>query len=250
MIAGSEAAIRHFDAIAFDGDDTLWHNETIFADTEEWFRALARRYVSEAPVDERLLARERANLSTFGYGIKGFVLSMIETIIEITEERVLAADIQAIIDRGRVMLAHPVELLPGARETLVTLAGRYRLMLITKGDLLDQESKIARSGLVELFDQVDILSEKDPATYARVLARAGIKPKRFLMVGNSLRSDVLPVAAMGGSAVYIPYQLTWAHEVLDEAALPDRVYELPSLQELPAWLHRLSAENGAGAAEG
>ena len=221
-------------AIGFDGDDTLWHNETIFSMTQERFRDLLVRYVPEAGVDEHLVARERANLRLFGYGVKGFMLSMIETAIEVTRERISAGDIQRIIDFGKTMLDHPVELLDGVGEVIDALRGRYPLFLITKGDLFDQESKIARSGLAEKFERIEIVSEKDEATYAQILQRARVAPDRFLMVGNSMRSDILPVLGIGGLAVHIPYHITWEHEVAppppgphDGLTVLDRIRDLP-----------------------
>ncbi|UEM03177.1 HAD family hydrolase [Skermanella rosea] len=203
--------------IGFDGDDTLWHNESIFSMTQERFRAILGE-VDAAEVDRRLLETERRNLGLFGYGIKGFVLSMIETAIEVTDGRVAARDIQILIEAGKSMLAHPVDLLDGVAETVGYLSHSHRLVLITKGDLFDQESKIARSGLAELFDRIEIVSEKDPETYRRILARHDIPPERFLMVGNSVRSDILPVLEVGGQAVHVPYHITWAHEHVEPPA--------------------------------
>jgi putative hydrolase of the HAD superfamily len=225
--------------IAFDGDDTLWHNESIFSVTQERFRSLMREYQSEH-LDDRLFATETRNLRLFGYGVKGFILSMIETAIEVSDGQVRAADIQSIIDAGKAMLDHPVEPLEGVREAVEALQARYRLMVITKGDLFDQESKLARSGLADLFWRVEIVSEKDERTYRRILNDGGIKPDEFMMVGNSIRSDVLPVVALGAQAVYVPYQLTWAHERADLNGAPrERVRTLDSLAELPALLERM-----------
>jgi putative hydrolase of the HAD superfamily len=203
------------EAIGFDGDDTLWHNEPVFSMTQARFRELLRHVASDEELDRRLLATERKNLRLFGYGVKGFTLSMIETAIEVTAGRVPASDIQAILDAGRAMLDHPVELLAGVRETLAALAPKYDLILVTKGDLFDQESKLARSGLAPLFDAVEIVSEKDADAYRRILARRGVAPERFLMVGNSIRSDILPVRAIGARAVHVHYPITWALEQVD-----------------------------------
>src|SRR5687768_4517869 len=177
------------DVVAFDGDDTLWHNETLFSVTQERFRDLLAPYTEPAVVDERLFATEMGNLRLFGYGIKGFTLSMIETAIQVSEGRVTAAEVQQIIDAGKSMLVHPVELLEGAREAVEALVDRYRVMLITKGDLFDQESKLARSGLGDLFWKIEIVSEKDERTYRRILHFHDLKADEFVMVGNSLRSD-------------------------------------------------------------
>jgi putative hydrolase of the HAD superfamily len=226
--------------IAFDGDDTLWHNETIFSITQERLHELLAHHVGDhARLDERLQAREMVNLGLFGYGIKGFTLSMIETAIEISQGQISAAEIQALIDAGKAMLRHPVELLDGVAGVLEDLSTRYRLLLITKGDLFDQESKIARSGLAPLFSAIEILSEKDGAAYQRILDRHGIEPAEFVMVGNSPRSDIAPVAALGARAVLIPYPLTWAHET-DHPDLGPH-WELEKIAELPALLQEISS---------
>lgn len=222
------------DTIGFDGDDTLWHNESLFNMTQERFRALLTHAVEPADLDRHLLEAERANLRFYGYGIKGFVLSMIETAIQVTDGRVPARDLQSLIDFGKAMLEHPVDLLDGVAEVVQALSSRYRLILITKGDLFDQESKVARSGLAGHFDAVEIVSEKDPTTYRRVLERHSVDPARFVMVGNSVRSDILPVMAIGGHAVHIPYHLTWA---VEEAEAPSENYRyLTSVRELPGLL--------------
>src|SRR3712207_5703803 len=218
---GSEVAQWPSRVIAFDGDDTLWHNETLFSMTQDRFRALLTRHMDlpSHEIDARLIATERRNLTVYGYGIKGFVLSMVETAIQITEGRIPAKDIQAILDFGRAMLEHPVELIEGAEEVLHSLRARdHELWLVTKGDLFDQESKIARSGLSSLFDRIEIVSEKDEAMYRRLLERRGVGPEEFAMVGNSLRSDVLPVIAVGSHAVHVPYAITWAHEAVEIGA--------------------------------
>ena len=219
--------------VAFDGDDTLWHNESIFTMTQGRYRALLERYLDGPALDERLQANELRNLHLFGYGIKGFTLSMIETAIEASAGQVEAATIQSIIEYGKAMLQHPVELLEGVRATIEALHGRYRLMVITKGDLFDQESKLARSGLVELFWQIEIVSEKDQETYRRILRAHHIDPREFVMVGNSIKSDILPVLGLGTHAVHVPYHTTWIHEraKLDEASRK-QVCTLVSLAEL------------------
>ncbi len=222
------------DTIAFDGDDTLWHNESLFSMTQDRFRALLAHAADPADIDRRLLEAERANLRVYGYGIKGFVLSMIETAVELTDGRIGARDIQSLIDFGKAMLDHPVELLDGVAEVVEALSARHRLLLITKGDLFDQESKIARSGLAERFAAIEIVSEKDPETYRRLLARHGVEPGRFVMVGNSVRSDILPVLGVGGHAVHVPYAVTWAHE---EAEPPAQNYRrIDSVRDLPPLL--------------
>ena len=225
--------------IAFDGDDTLWRNEDRFTLSQGRFRAILGSHVDldVASVDARLLETERRNLELYGYGVKSFVLSMIETAIEVTDGAIPGSDIRILLRLGQSMLAHPIELMDGVRECLSTLRARdHELWLITKGDLFDQECKIARSGLEPLFDRIEIVSEKDEATYRRLLDRHGVDPADFAMVGNAVRSDVLPVLAIGGRAFHVPYHTTWAHEAVETttAAFP----VLSSLAELPdALLH-------------
>ena len=226
--------------VGFDGDDTLWHSESRFEVTQNEFRELVQRYVPEADVDRRLAEMEMNNLNVYGYGVKSFTLSMLETAIELTEGRIPAADLQVILGWGKSMLTAPTELLDGVAETLRAMSGRYDLMLITKGDLFDQEGKLARSGLGELFWGVDVLSEKNPESYLAVFRRRGIEPSKFVMVGNSLRSDVVPVVALGARAVHIPYHVTWQHEQVPESELPqDGWVRIDSIEELPAALERI-----------
>jgi putative hydrolase of the HAD superfamily len=226
--------------VAFDGDDTLWHNETHFHFTQAALRDLLRGHVPDADVDVRLFETEMANLSLYGYGIKSFTLSMIETAIEITDGTIPASDLKVILDWGKRMLKEPTELLDGVRETLLDVARKHELLLITKGDLFDQESKLARSGLAEHFVGVEILSDKNVDSYRRVLGRRGIAVEEFVMVGNSLRSDVVPVVELGARAVHIPYHVTWHHEQVDEESLPgDGWFRLENIGELGRLLGRL-----------
>ena len=225
--------------IGLDGDDTLWHSESYFAVTEERFRALLEPWVEPAQAAERLLDRERANLQVFGYGVKGFTLSMIETAIEASCGRIPASSIQQIIEWGKELSCHPVELLDGVADVVADLARDHRLLLVTKGDLFHQESKVAASGLAEHFSAIEIVAEKDAATYRRALARHGIEPEGFVMVGNSVRSDVIPVLEIGGRAVHIPYGITWGHEVADVEAAAGTWWQLDRLSELPALLATL-----------
>jgi putative hydrolase of the HAD superfamily len=206
--------------VGLDGDDTLWHNETRFKLTQAELRELLQRHVPDADVEKHLAEMEMKNLGIYGYGVKAFTLSMIETAIELTDRRIPAADIDVILGWGKRMLLEPTELLPGVEEALRELSLSYDLLVITKGDLFDQESKLARSGLAELFLGVEILSEKNVNSYRGVLKRRGIKPEEFVMVGNSLRSDVLPVLELGSRAVHIPYAVTWHHEEVPEESLP------------------------------
>jgi putative hydrolase of the HAD superfamily len=230
------------DAIAFDGDDTLWHSETLFSMTQERFRALLADTVPSDELDARLLATERENVAVYGYGVKGFTLSMIETAIEVTNGKVDAGTIYRILAFAKDQLSHPVELLQGVEPTIEALSGRYRLLLITKGDLFDQESKIARSGLAGRFDVIEVVAEKNPEVYGRVLRRNAIEPARFLMIGNSVRSDVLPVLAVGGQAAYVPYHVTWELEVADPPHEHDGYWELDDISQVPALVAKLDAE--------
>lgn len=226
--------------VGFDADDTLWHNERMFTDTQERFRELLRRHCDESLIEQRLFDTEVRNLGHYGYGVKAFTLSMIETAIELTDGAIGGRDVDTILDMGREMLRAPVELLEGVAEVIPQLAGTYRLMVITKGDLLDQESKVARSGLGDFFDYVEVVSRKDRDTYERVIDSHGARPAGFVMVGNSLRSDILPVAEMGGVAVHIPYHTTWVHEQVAGEDLDEVSYtRLDSIAEVPRFLARL-----------
>ncbi len=221
--------------LAFDADDTLWHNEGHYAETQEAFRALLRPFHDDAWIDARLHDTELRNLHHYGYGIKGFTLSMIETALELTEDRLDGVGIRRVVELGKAMLDKPVEPLPGVAEVLGELAGSYELMVITKGDLFDQETKLVKSGLGAHFSRVEIVSEKDEAAYAAILERHGIPPAGFTMVGNSVKSDILPVLALGARAIHIPYHLTWAHEVVASPVEP--IFPvLESIRELPALL--------------
>ncbi|ATB29013.1 HAD family hydrolase [Melittangium boletus] len=225
--------------IGFDADDTLWHNENLFADVQVLFRQLLAQYHSAEWIDRKLLDVERRNLEYFGYGAKGFALSMIETAIELTEGRVTGAEIQRIVDAVKSLLKGPTNLLEGARETVSALTNSHRLLLITKGDLLEQEAKLVRSGLADLFHGVEIISEKNTDSYRRILAKHGVKAQEFLMVGNSVRSDILPVVELGGQAVHVPYHLTWAHEVVDSSSSAQSFATLARLGDLVAHVKNL-----------
>ncbi len=200
--------------VGFDGDDTLWKSEDYYRAAERDFEGILGDYIDlrDAGTLQHLLAVERRNLQVFGYGAKGMTLSMIETAIELTDARVSARDIQRIVEIGRATLQHPVEVIAGVREAVAAIAADHEVVLITKGDLFHQEQKIASSGLSDLFPRIEVVSEKDPQTYARVLAEFDLPPSRFVMIGNSLRSDVEPVLAIGGWGIYTPYAVTWAHE--------------------------------------
>ncbi|HEY0435233.1 MAG TPA: HAD family hydrolase [Phenylobacterium sp.] len=225
--------------VGLDADDTLWHNETIFRMTQERFRTLMADHAEPEFLDSRLAEVERRNLALYGYGVKGFTLSLIETAMDITGGRPPGHIISDILAAGRDMLAHPVEPLPGVPEALDELHRHYRLVLVTKGDLLHQEQKLAASGLGDLFSGVEIVSEKDASTYARVFARHGTGAATAAMVGNSLRSDVLPALQAGAYAAHVPYHLTWAHELADPPTGHPRFTELPSIRDVPGWVRGL-----------
>ncbi len=218
--------------VAFDADDTLWENEHIFVDAKERCSDLLASYLPRGvSLEQALYERERVNLALFGYGIKGFMLSLIETVIQLSDGRVTGAELQRLLDIGKEMLLHPVNLLPEVEETLRQLAPRYPLLLITKGDLFDQENKVARSGLADYFQGIHIVSEKTPAAYSDILARHGIDPAGFLMIGNSLKSDVLPVVEIGGRAVHLPHEYTWIHE-RTETVEHERIWVVGDLKTL------------------
>jgi len=228
------------DLVALDADDTLWHNEPLFTSVRDQFCSMLERYQPEGIPNEWLDGVEMRNLRHFGYGVKGFVLSMIETSIEMTGGRVEAADISTIIGWGREMLGSPVELLDGVCEVVEELARAFPLILLTKGDLLHQEAKLARSGLGHHFKGIEIVSEKDAGIYRQVMTRYGVPPDRFVMVGNSLRSDILPVVEVGGHAVYVPYQETWVRErVTPEQLESVHFHEIANIRGLPELLRSM-----------
>lgn len=233
--------------VGFDGDDTLWRSEDYYRAAEAALEDVLSAYIDlgAAGMQQHLLAVERRNLKVFGYGAKGMTLSMIEAAIALTDGRISAADIKRILDIGRATLEHPVVLLDGIREAVAAIAARHPVVLITKGDLFHQEAKIARSGLTDLFPRIEIVSEKDPATYTRVLAEFGVAPGEFAMIGNSLPSDVEPVVKLGGWGIHMPYHVTWAHEL--EHGLADdhaHVFTVAGANELPAALARIEALAG------
>ena len=221
--------VENITTIAFDADDTLWQNEQFFRMTQERFANLLAEFAEKDHLAERLLAAERRNLGHYGFGIKGFMLSMIETAIEVTKARVPAAVISEIIAAGQDMLSHPIELLPHARAAVEALADDYRILLITKGDLLDQERKLAQSGLGELFDGVEIVSDKQSPVYAEIFGRHGDGAHRAAMVGNSLKSDVIPAIQAGSWGIWVPHDLTWEVEHAEAPAEAPRFRELPDL---------------------
>lgn len=218
--------------IGFDADDTLWHNERFFVLTQDRFTELLRDHAERDHLSERLIAAERRNIGHYGFGVKGFVLSMIETAIEVTDGRVPAAVISELIAAGREMLAHPIELLPHARAAVEAAAARHRVILITKGDLLHQERKLAQSGLGELFHAVEIVSDKTPGTYGRIFGGCPGGPGAAMMIGNSLKSDVVPAIEAGAWGVHVPHDLAWALEHAEPPRAP-RFRELADLGGVP-----------------
>lgn len=224
--------------IGFDADDTLWENETFFRTTQAGFAELLAGHAAPETISAHLFRTECRNLALYGYGIKGFMLSMVQTALELTDHRIPGEVVARILAMGQEMLAHPVHLIEGAVDTVEALSDRRRI-LITKGDVLDQERKIALSGLADRFDAIEIVQRKTPATYAAIFARHGIAPDRFLMAGNSMNSDILPVLEAGGHAALIPHDLTWMHEA---GADPDhpRFHRLAGIADLPALIARLS----------
>jgi len=226
--------------IGFDADDTLWQNETFFRLTEQRFTELLSEHGAHEVISARLLEAERRNLRFYGFGVKGFTLSMIETAVEVTNGQVSASVIAEILGFGRQMLQNPVEALPHARETLDALAGRYRILLITKGDLFDQERKLAQSGLGDYFSAVEIVSDKTPGVYERIFTRHGDGPQRAVMVGNSLKSDVVPAIRAGSWGVYVPHDLTWVLEHEEAPEADPRFRRIADLGQLPALLTKMT----------
>lgn len=226
--------------VAFDADDTLWQNERFYHLTKENVAGLLRDYCERDHLEDRLLAAERRNLSRYGFGIKGFMLSLIETAIEVSDRELPASMIADMLAIGRDMLEHPVELLPGAGETIEMLARDHKLVLVTKGDLFDQERKIAASGLAGYFTGIEIVSDKNTDTYSAVFARYGETPGKCLMIGNSMKSDVIPAIEAGGWGVYAPHGLTWAMEHADAPADHPRFREVERIDDLPKLLEGLA----------
>jgi len=218
--------------IAFDADDTLWVNEPYFRETEERFAALLEDFMPHHSIVAALYQTEIANLPLYGYGIKGFMLSMIETVLKVSDGKANPLVISRAIELGQEMLNKPIELLEGVEDVLKSLFGRYKLVVATKGDLLDQERKLQKSGLDHYFHHIEIMSDKQEKDYLKLLKHLDCKPNEFLMLGNSLKSDVLPVLAIGGSAVHIPYHTTWMHEHIDHQIDHPDFYEMESLSEV------------------
>jgi putative hydrolase of the HAD superfamily len=228
------------DVIAFDADDTLWINEPRFQEAGKKLRQVLAPYASEDAVSEYLHQVEIRNLGVYGYGVKGFLVSMLEAAVEISHEQVKGHEIAEILRVGRQMLEEPIRLFDHVEETLDILSKQRKLMIITKGDLVEQEARIARSGLAKYFDYVEIVSEKTEDTYRQILEKYTILPWRFMMIGNSLRSDILPVVALGSQAIYIHYEGTWAYEnVLPEGLRTDAFEQLDHIGLVPEYIKKL-----------
>ncbi|WP_299680265.1 HAD family hydrolase [uncultured Tenacibaculum sp.] len=207
---------RDIKVIAFDADDTLWVNETYFRDAENEFAALLNDYETENKIHQELFKKEIDNLELYGYGVKGFTLSMIECALELSNYQIPQKTLDRILTIGKEMLEKPIELLDGVEEVLQQLQGKYKLIVATKGDLLDQQRKLEKSGISKYFHHVEVMSEKKPVDYKKMLQRLDINPADLLMIGNSLKSDVLPLIEIGASAIHIPFHTTWAHETVSK----------------------------------
>lgn len=222
--------------IGFDADDTLWHNEHYFLEAEKKFWELMEDFLPQHTSARELMKTETQNIELYGYGIKAFILSMIETAIRISDGTITSAGIDQIITFGKDMLDKPVELITGIEDVLAALSGHYKLVVVTKGDLLDQERKLVKSGLEDRFHHIEIVSEKNEQEYLKLLRHLDIDPEQFVMIGNSLRSDVLPVLNIGGFGFHVPYHTTWAHEQVDRKIEHDKFFQL---QEIGDFLRHL-----------
>ncbi|WP_406683680.1 HAD family hydrolase [Seonamhaeicola sp. MEBiC1930] len=228
-----EVSYKNIRVIGFDADDTLWVNETYFREAEQEFCRLLSEYETPNKIDQELFKMEMNNLGLYGYGVKAFVLSMVESALELSNYNVSHKTIQSILNIGKEMLNKPVELLDGVEDVLKKLSKKYRLILATKGDLLDQERKLEKSGLTDYFHHIEILSDKKEANYAKLLGHLDVEPSEFLMIGNSLKSDVLPLVNLNAKAIHVPFHTTWAHELVTENETNGKEYKtINSLRNL------------------
>lgn len=228
-----EIDFEHIKVIGFDADDTLWVNETYFREAEERVGILLSHFETPNKIDQELFKMEMKNLGTYGYGVKGFVLSMVELAIELSNRTVANSIISQILDIGKEMINKPIELLDGVEDVLKTLSTEYKLILATKGDLLDQERKLEKSGLLDYFHHIEVLSEKQESNYSKLLMHLDIKPSEFLMVGNSLKSDILPLVNIGAQAIHVPFHTTWQHEEVTDKETNGKSYKtVESLTEI------------------
>lgn len=234
--------MRPLTTIAFDADDTLWHNERFFQESQQRFARLLDAFADPEKVEQALIAAERRNIGFYGFGVKGFTLSMLETATTLAGDDLPAPTVREILSLGKAMLEHPVEILPGVIDALETLKGEYDLMVITKGDLFDQERKLLQSGLADHFTHVEIVSDKTPETYRRIFDRHGQGTARSAMIGNSLKSDILPVLEAGGWAVHVPHEFSWALEHADEPSEHPRYRRAETVGAIPALLAGLGAD--------
>ncbi|MDT0551762.1 HAD family hydrolase [Urechidicola vernalis] len=216
---------KNLKVIAFDADDTLWVNEPYFREAEHEFAQLLASFETENKINQELLKVELRNLELYGYGVKGFVLSMMESALELSNNSITPNEVGKILEIGKAMLKKPIELLNGVEEVLKTLSPKYRLIVATKGDLLDQERKLEKSGLLSYFDHIEVLSEKKQVNYKRLIDFLDVKPSEFLMIGNSLKSDILPLVALNSNAIHVPYHTTWAHEEVKRSDLVNKNYK-------------------------
>lgn len=226
--------IKNIKIIGFDADDTLWHNMIYFAEIEEQYVKLLSEFASDDKIKKDLFSTEIKNIDIYGYGVKSFMLSMIENAIKISNGKVDTYAITKMIELGQHLLRRPVVLLDGVKETIENLSQNYRLIVATKGDLIDQQSKLDRSGLAKFFHHVEIMSDKNENSYLEMLKHLDIKPNRFLMIGNSLKSDILPVVKIGGYGIHIPFDITWQHEYIDPETIKNvkNYIELQSIKDL------------------
>lgn len=225
--------------IAFDADDTLWVNEPFFREAEEKFTSLLEDFMPQHGIMKELYRTEIENLTLYGYGIKGFMLSMIETALRITDHKMPITLVDKIIRIGHEMLEKPVELLPGVEEVLKALNGDYRMVLATKGDLVDQERKLRKSGIEQYFHHIEIMSEKRVGDYQKLIRHLDVQPSEFLMLGNSLKSDILPVLELGGHGIHIPFHITWLHEQIEHEVEHERFYKVENIAEAAELIQKI-----------
>jgi len=228
---------QNIKVIAFDADDTLWVNETYFREAEEEFAELLSKYETKNKIDQELFKKEIDNLDYYGYGVKGFVLSMVESALELSDYQVKPKTIAAIVNIGKTMLEKPIELIPNIEMVLAELQSKYKLIVATKGDLLDQERKLQKSGLLQYFHHIEVMSEKKTTDYKKLVKHLDIKVSEFLMIGNSLKSDILPLIEIGATAIHVPFHTTWAHEQITENTNEPKKYRtIANIKEVLALL--------------
>lgn len=228
--------MENIKVIAFDADDTLWVNEPYFQEVEHKFCALLEDFLPHHTISQELFKTEMSNLSLYGYGVKAFMLSMIETISRVTDQQAKIELVNKTIDLGKELLQKPIELINGVEELLKGLNGTYRLVLATKGDLLDQERKLINSGLEKYFHHIEVMSNKESQDYQKLLRHLDCAPQNFLMIGNSIKSDVLPVLAIGGNAIHVPFHTTWAHEQVSQTIDQPDFIQVEKISEVLQYL--------------